>query len=175
MLGGGAGEAPRPEISTVPAGRGRAGSLWLPGSREGRRPGGAGALNLLQGEEKPGCGLEAVSCKANVNSAGIINQVSEMSLNPVSRITVAATRHFLPLPSLFPTPNTSFLFRFFARFVSLTECNIHSRTLVTTPGLAGGESGASSLKSAFESLLTVGSEIFSEQIKEKLFQVLSRN
>ena len=98
-----------------------------------------------------------------------------MSLNPVSRITVAATRHFLPLPSLFPTPNTSLLFRFFARFVSLTECNIHSRTLVTTPGLAGGESGASSLKSAFESLLTVGSEIFSEQIKEKLFQVLSRN
>lgn len=164
-------EAPRPAISAGRVGRGRAGSLQLPGSGEGWRPGGAGALNLPEGEEKPGCGLEAVSCRASVNSAGIINQVSEMSLNPFSRITVAATRHFLPLPSLFPTPNTSFLFRFFARFVSLTECNIHSCTLVTTPGLAGGESSASSLKSAFESPLTVGSE----QIKEKLFQVLSRN
>lgn len=131
-------DAPRPELLAVPAGRGRAGSLRLPGSGEGRRPGGAGALNLPQGEEKPGCGLVAVSCRARVNSARIINQVSEMSLNPLSRITVAATRHFLPLPSLFPTPNTSFLFRFFARFVSLTECNIHSCTLVTTPGLAGG-------------------------------------
>lgn len=132
-------------------------------------------MNLPQGEEKPGCGLKAVSCWASVSLARIINQVSEMSLNPFSRITVAATRHFLPLPSLFPTPSTSFLFRFFARFVSLTECNIHSCTLVTTPGLAGGESSASSLKSTFESPLTVESESLSEQIKEKLFQVLSRH
>lgn len=117
-----------------------AGPLWLrlPGIGGGGGLGGAGALNLPQGEEKPGCGPEAVSCRAGVNWAGIINQVSEMSLNPFSRITVAATRHFLPLPSLFPTPNTSLLFRFFARFVSLTEGNIHSCTLVTTPGLAGG-------------------------------------
>lgn len=138
MLGGGAVEAPRLELLADPAGRGRSGSPRLPGSREGRWPGGAGALNLPQGEEKPGCGLVAVSCIARVNSARIINQVSEMSLNPLSRITVAATRHFLPLPSLFPTPNIFFLFRFFARFVSLTECNIHSCTLVTAPGLAGG-------------------------------------
>lgn len=168
-------ETPRPAISASRVGRGRAGSLQLPGSGEGWQPGGVGALNRPQGEEKPGCGLKAVSCWASVNSAGIINQVSEMSLNPFSRITVAATRHFLPLPSLFPTPNTSFLFRFFARFVSLTECNIHSCTLVTTPGLAGGESSSSSLKSTFESPPTVESESLSEQIKEKLFQVLSRN
>lgn len=44
-------------------------------------------MNLTQGEEKPGCGLGAVSCRASVNSAGIINQVSEMTLNPFSRIT----------------------------------------------------------------------------------------
>lgn len=166
-------QAPRPEISAGRVGRGRAVSLQLPGSGEGWRPGGAGALNLPKGEEKPRCGLKAVSCWASVT--GIINQVSEMSLNPFSRITVAATRHFLPLPSLFPTPNTSFLFRFFARFVSLTECNIHSCTLVTTPGLAGGESSASSLKSTFESPLTVESESLSEQKKVKLFQVLGRN
>lgn len=70
MLGGGAREAPFPEIKTVPAGRGRAGSLWLSGSGEGRRPGGAGALNLPQGEEKPGCGLEAVSCRTSVSQLG---------------------------------------------------------------------------------------------------------
>lgn len=175
MLGGGAVEAQRPELSAVPAGRGRAGSLPLPGSGEGRPPGGAGDLNLPQGEEKPRCGFEAVSCRASVNSAGIINQVSEMSLNPFSRITVVATRHFLPLPSLFPTPNTSFLFRFFARFISLTECNIHSCTLETTPGLAGGELSASSLKSAFESPPTVGSESLLKRIKENSFRVLSRN
>ena len=112
MLGGGAGQVPRAEILTVPAGRGCSGSRRLPGSGEGRWPGRAGALNLPQGEEKPGCGLEAVSCKASIDSAGIINQVSEMSLNPFSRITVAATRHFLPLPSLFPNPQHFFSFSF---------------------------------------------------------------
>lgn len=84
MLPGGAAQAGRPKVQS---GRGRAGSLGLAGSPERRRQGGAGALNLTQGEEKPGCGLGAVSCRASVNSAGIINQVSEMTLNPFSRIT----------------------------------------------------------------------------------------
>lgn len=91
-VGRGAPEGVRPRgwppQGSVCTGRGRAGSpRWLPGSPERRRRGGAGALNLTQGEEKPGCGLGAVSCRASVNSAGIINQVSEMSLNPFSRIT----------------------------------------------------------------------------------------
>ena len=131
-------ETPRRELKNVPAGRGLSVPCGSQVAEGGWQPGGAGTLNLPPGEEKPGCEPGAVSCRASVNSAGIINQVSEMSLNPFSRITESATRHFLPLPSLFPTPNPSLLFRFFARFVSLTERNIHSCTLVTTPGLAGG-------------------------------------
>lgn len=40
-------------------------------------------MNLPQGEEKPDCGLGAVSCKGERQlGRDYINQVSEMSLNP---------------------------------------------------------------------------------------------